>query len=205
MKKLTIVILVIGCILYATAMMMIINPFDFTVKKEVDIENIITLLMGIPTVIGGFLVYFVSSKTLHMTQSADVVITLEAQRSCPQLCNIVLHNIGNGVAKKVKVKIDGDLQEKGWPIKLKEVAFLNEEIPFLKSGGKHSAYFGKFVTLLDEDKSNDIQKILDENPVKVTWIDYKGKTQHNTFRLSIKHFNEVCDRDKLSSYYESIP
>ena len=176
--------------------------------------NWANIVVAAATAVLAFLTWLLwreTSKTRHYNQSADIVVGFEIHQRFTNAINLVLENVGAGLAKNLKLEPEGTVEI---PLKSREKLVLNEwnlfkkTIPTLKSRQQIKSFAFMYHELADPEKT--------KFKIKAEWEDYKGKKvcalleadasvyEHITY-LGHDPFHEIAEaQKKISKNFEQV-
>lgn len=131
-----------------------------------------------------WLLYRETAKTRHHNQSAEVVINFEIHPRYNSAMNLIIENIGLGLAKNIFLKLnDSDFKielKNGEPIKMNEWSFFKQKIPILKSKQQIKHYSFMYHHLKNPENVNF--------KVQVEWENYDGTIKTNEAYLDVSFY-----------------
>lgn len=152
--------------------------------------NWANIIVAAATAVLAFLTWLLwreTSKTRHYNQSAEIVISFEEHPRYNNAMNLVVENIGQGTARKLKLKLPDNhsikLKGNQRPFNLGELKLFQDEIPLFKSGQK-IVHFSFMYFDLEEPSETNLE-------IAAEWEDYKGKKQKRVSKVTASFYQGI--------------
>ena len=163
----------------------------YTGNEDIEIvTNGVLALSSTTLAIYTIFLFQINKKTRHENLSANIIVSPELNENVFSFIDLSIHNIGNGIAKNIKIKINSSI--KGLFItenkeeRIDNLGIIKDGIPILKGNQKIKTLLANAYDVKDFDNF--------KFTVNVSWIDYKGKKHEADQIINISHFSGITDQ-----------